>query len=417
MICLECNEEIGGRGFGHHLKKHKITKQEYAQKYATKEWITCFICKKPMYKVIRLQSFDKDGNNVSCCSKKCTYERRKRRTVKKIKKTQRTFSILRFEHICLFDQCGFSTLSSNNFSKHLINKHNISRKDYAFKFKTDEMVECISCKNIVFLSKNEQAKGVKTCKKRKCVNNAISLANKIIKNAPDKKEQRHVSAMKSVETRRLRGTDKIGVQNANRTKLERNSNIIGAQKAAKTLRTMGHYDSDKAVARAKKANQTKINNHYFESDRFFEAQERACEHVNSHYKTGKYRSIKTDELVTFQSSNEFIRFLQLDEDPTVSYWHKNSKRLRITYYLDDKKHSTLPDLLIIFIDGSCKIEEIKGRNTYKSQIKCAAVLDFCIEANICFEFIPYNNILTNSFWKTTHKKFLNEYDGFKEYTS
>jgi very-short-patch-repair endonuclease len=60
-------------GLGIHVKfTHRVSKQEYAKIFRTKEWVTCYICGKEFYKMINSQKrFDENGKCICACCKAC----------------------------------------------------------------------------------------------------------------------------------------------------------------------------------------------------------------------------------------------------------------------------------------------------------------------------------------------------------
>ncbi len=72
---VECNhrEFDTTLGLSVHIKfSHHISKQEYAKKFKTKEWVECYICGKEFYKMINSQKrFDENGKCICACCGSC----------------------------------------------------------------------------------------------------------------------------------------------------------------------------------------------------------------------------------------------------------------------------------------------------------------------------------------------------------
>lgn len=111
------------------------------------------------------------------------------------------------------------------------------------------------------------------------------------------------------------------------------------------------------------------------------------------YLSGKFYSKKNDDNYTYRSSYELKCFLTLEKDPNViSYL---SETLSIPYKDSyGTKRTYVPDLLVLFKDGSLCVWEIKPEEMLKDidvQLKAKACRTFLEESfkehNIDYKFI------------------------------
>lgn len=133
------------------------------------------------------------------------------------------------------------------------------------------------------------------------------------------------------------------------------------------------------------------------------------------YKKGWYKSTKTGAWEHFDSSYEYIRFLQLDADTNIFYWHKNlSQRLKYQKYevKTDSFHEAdcIPDIFTVYIDSHIEVEELKGAElSINCWLKLDAIKKFCDENNMTMRYLRYDDVMTNEKWISIQEKFLAEY--------
>lgn len=134
----------------------------------------------------------------------------------------------------------------------------------------------------------------------------------------------------------------------------------------------------------------------------------------SRYKKGWYKSTKTGAWEHFDSSYEYIRFLQLDDDENVFYWHKNrSETLKYQKYIFEtdsfKEADCIPDLFVVYVDSHIEIEELKGEETLNSCLRADAIAKFCKENDIVFQYKRYDEIMISEKWISLYEDFIKTY--------
>ena len=103
---------------------------------------------------------------------------------------------------------------------------------------------------------------------------------------------------------------------------------------------------------------------------------------SSNYKTGDYYSTKMNRTFHYDSSYELIRFKQLDADPKVKTWEKNTT-LMIPYIFKGRTHHYFPDLII----DDTTIEALNFIDDPLIKIKHAAAIDYCSKNNYLFSTV------------------------------
>ena len=135
----------------------------------------------------------------------------------------------------------------------------------------------------------------------------------------------------------------------------------------------------------------------------------------SKYKKGWYKSTKTGAWEHFDSSYEYIRFLQLDEDSNVFYWHKNRSQMieYQKYNIETDSFSSsncIPDLFVIYVDLHIEVEEIKGAElSINTWLKLDAISKFCLNNDMTFKYLMQEHIMYNEHWKSKHDDFVTSY--------
>lgn len=74
-------------------------------------------------------------------------------------------------------------------------------------------------------------------------------------------------------------------------------------------------------------------------------------------KKGAFQSRKMNMWIPCDSSYEYARMAQLDEDPAIVSWCRCSRR--IPYVLDGIRHTYIPDLEVVLSGGGIRVEEVK----------------------------------------------------------
>jgi len=107
---------------------------------------------------------------------------------------------------------------------------------------------------------------------------------------------------------------------------------------------------------------------------------------------GSYSSSKTGNSEWFASSYELQRFIQLDADPMVKSWTKKHEfRVRFLDTVTEKVRYHLPDLEVILIDGSKRVEEIKGWFKDEDRIKVFLAEEKCKQLGLVYLFLGQEN--------------------------
>jgi hypothetical protein len=257
--CLECLSEGKIRFFnsfkaifGKHSKKchSNISREEYAKKYHTEEWIKCDVCNKEIFRNKKRQHIR------NYCSCKCA----------------RVENNLNKEKInCQINRCFYETTSSKNFDEHLKQEHNLTREEYVLTFKLKELKLCCICKK-EFYSKNRNKK---TCSKY-C---AKKSQDKILKEQnyykSEKFKDRNTRSHKTQKINEPLYREKRKEQGKKTSKFlkeffKTKEGIESIQKGLETKKQNGTLKGS-----GKKAAQTRKNNGYYESEAFKEGRKKA----------------------------------------------------------------------------------------------------------------------------------------------
>lgn len=148
--------------------------------------------------------------------------------------------------------------------------------------------------------------------------------------------------------------------------------------------------NEKKVVKKKKSKFNKVNV-YFNSD----------SKGNTKYFTGKFYSHKNNRILTYRSSYELKFFLKLEEDDKVDSYV--SEGLNIPYKNSyGKRKIYVPDVLVLYTDGSMTVYEIKPSEMLKDA-------DVILKAKACEKYLE--NICKS---KKISYKFLTERKLFKD---
>jgi len=115
---------------------------------------------------------------------------------------------------------------------------------------------------------------------------------------------------------------------------------------------------------------------------------------NKGYKRGWFTSEKTGKAIYYMSSFELKRFKFLDTNQDVKKF-TSKHNIILTYFTKDgKKHKYIPDILIEFVNGNKRLEEIKGYifEPELFELKNEAALKYCKENNLEFKVIFKENL-------------------------
>lgn len=119
--------------------------------------------------------------------------------------------------------------------------------------------------------------------------------------------------------------------------------------------------------------------------------------INTGYKTGWFKSKKMNDCFYYMSSYE-LRRMELLEESKIVLEFTNKHGIVLEYEKENgKKCGYIPDILIKFVDGSKRLEEIKGRirDEVVFKLKNEVAIKFCNENNIEYKLIfkkDLNNI-------------------------
>jgi len=111
--------------------------------------------------------------------------------------------------------------------------------------------------------------------------------------------------------------------------------------------------------------------------------------VNTGYKTGWFKSKKMNDSFYYMSSYELRRMELLEESKSVLEF-TNKHGIFLEYEKNcGKKCGYIPDILITFVNGSKRLEEIKGRvrDEFVFELKNEVANKFCKENNIEYKLV------------------------------
>jgi hypothetical protein len=379
-----CYKSYQSHYFGHHLEKeHNTTREEYARLFKTEEYKKCPWCGKMF--------FSKTKSTVdSCCCIRCTR---------------------------LFNAQKIADIRTKSGSYILANKKGAKTKKEKYGkngFSPIQIEELEKARQRMKVDGTYKEIGKKSARKRKERGTGkigafkAAITKKI--SGMDKK-----IAKKIVETRLLknpnsfRDASKIRVE----TMLLIDPNVF--KEIGKKISKWCKNNPEKKKAAVRKAADKMLR------DGTYDTIHNSLNYINrrSYFKKGHYVSTKTSVDHVFDSSWEYIRFKQLDEDPNVVWWHKN-KSQKIPYFKyilrtnSFKEAKCIPDIFVIYVNGIFEIEEVKGEETLNSCLKCDAIKEFCKNNNMNFKYLYKNNLFSDEKWETIKKEFLKNYKGKNE---
>lgn len=369
---------------------------------------------------------------------------------------------------CLMPECNGRVFSTERaFSIHLRKMHsNISKEEYAKHFRTNEWTFCPVCGNEYYRPVCAQEGNKKpTCGNKKCLNEFMNQARRATclerynvehqwkvpkihdkchsEEAWNKRKETWLdhfgfdSPLKNPEWH-CDGREQ-GYKHTQETKskisekvIEKREQILETiakkpggrrtiiEKGRKTLKEKTGYDHNFANPKLVEKWHKEYEAGYYWPTQNPEIKEKILNNDNyinrkGKYKKGWFKSTKTGAWEFFESSYEYIRFLQLDEDSNVIFWHKNrTQTIKYQRYevKTDSFHEAdcIPDIFILDVDGKLYIEELKGTEiSVNSWLKADAIKDFCEKNNMIFKYKMYEDIMTNDYWVRIHKEFIKNY--------
>lgn len=115
--------------------------------------------------------------------------------------------------------------------------------------------------------------------------------------------------------------------------------------------------------------------------------------VNTGYKTGWFKSEKMNDSFYYMSSYELIRMELFEKSKDVLKF-TNKHGIVLEYEKNGKKCGYVPDILITFVDGSKRLEEIKGyiRDECVFALKNEVANKFCDENDIEYKLVFKKNL-------------------------
>jgi hypothetical protein len=381
---------------GHFKHAHpEITKEWYAENFRTSEWVSCPICGKEYYRTLKAQRI---GKNPTCGNRECYLkfvDQEKRETCLEKYGVDHQWKVPEIHDQCLteearenFKQSCLENFGYDNPLKNPEWHHNWTientynaleaykeKTGYSSPFANPEVREA-------FENKREEQTGYRNCLSNPEVRKQI---NETIDNKPG---GRMAIIEKGQATYKSKTGYKCAFANPEVHKM------IDDEREART----GYRNSmqNPEILQKVLKNENYINR-------------------KGRYKKGWYLSLKTQAWEFFESSYEYIRFLQLDDDKNVLYWHKNrSETLKYQKYIFEtdsfKEAECVPDLYVVYIDSHIEIEELKGAElSVNTWLKADRIKAFCDENNIIFRYLVYNQIMSNEKWISLHDSFINNY--------
>lgn len=108
-----------------------------------------------------------------------------------------------------------------------------------------------------------------------------------------------------------------------------------------------------------------------------------------------YRSLKTGEHHFAESSLEYLRMQQLDDDPAIETWGRCHERIPYIDPQTGKRRNYVPDLTVRLSVGDVRIEELKPESLLAhptNQAKFAACESFCRDKGWSFLILTERHV-------------------------
>jgi hypothetical protein len=381
FVCQICGVEKPTRlSLASHIgRQHKEhTCETYALEFKTDECLTCEFCNKEFYKKQTLQRRRKLTSTDHQCCHECFSG--KRSEITKVVMRERRKS----GELFIANRKAADTMKKNGHWS----EERIAKRAQKSSEVLKPMAKEIARKAAITRAKDpEKYRAIYKEMMRKRRESGYYETNK---------EKISMSREKGIKTRRENGTLSES-----------------AKKAARVKKENGYYESE-AFKNAKQKSHETITRKLMENPNYYkEYVAKTLVHPNYLHRNGKFRrgsyfSYKTGELNYFESSYEYVRMCQLDNNPMVKYWRKNTNTLMIPYNRNGISKVTIPDFLIIENNNSLCIEETKGHINNDDWNKINITKKFCDEMGIQFVVLKEKDILKNCHWINFHKNFMKE---------
>ena len=95
-----------------------------------------------------------------------------------------------------------------------------------------------------------------------------------------------------------------------------------------------------------------------------------------HHNNGKYTSLKSGKVESYDSKLELFRMIQMDNDINIVSWTKKHNIIISYIDIDEIECNYVPDFLVEYSNGSIYIEEVKGWDV-KSELKLKGLVKYC----------------------------------------
>jgi hypothetical protein len=119
------------------------------------------------------------------------------------------------------------------------------------------------------------------------------------------------------------------------------------------------------------------------------------------YCSGKHISDKSEKEITYRSSYELRHFLNLDKDPKVKTYY--SEVIDIPYVdSQGKNRKYIPDLIVVYIDGTIEVHEIKPKemlkdiNVQRKAKACRKFLGESLDQSVKYKFVTEEDLFASS---------------------
>lgn len=380
----------------HFRKTHpEITKEWYAEHFRTNEWATCPICGKEYYRTLKAQRI---GKNPTCGNRECYLkfiDAKKKATCLEKYGVDHQMKIPEVSAKChtkeseerrketYLERYGYDNPFKNPEWHHDWDEHSRKCARESYKEKTGYSSPLANPEvRTAFEDKREEKTGYRN-----------PLSNPIIREQINETiDKQSGGRMAIIEKGQVTYKNKTGYKCAFAN--PEVHKMIDDEREAKT----GYRNAmqNPAIKEKTFSNENYINR-------------------KSKYKKGWYKSTKTRVWEHFDSSYEYIRFLQLDEDSNVFYWHKNrSQTIEYQKYNVEtdsfSSSNCIPDLFVVYNDLHIEVEELKGAEiSINTWLKLDAISKFCANNDMTFKYLMHEHIMYNEYWKSKHDDFVTSY--------
>ncbi len=329
--CKRLNLEFESLGFQSHLRKHNISRKEYAIKFNTNDMTKCPICEKIFY-CKKSPKYNEKGVRINCCSKKCRaiYFDMKRRKDGYYESESYKRSIKNFEK----GRC-LPTKQRSAISKEGAEKRR-ARGDFENHEKLSKAAQqSAKTKKITGVDKIAGRKAADTRKRNGTDKIQIEKAKKWRKEHPDKVKE---TANKIAEKKRERGTD-----------------ISGAIKGAETKERLSNENPNYKKNISKKALETtfkRFGKYTFQFPRFsLESQElfieieaRLPKDMKCFYATNGLESQNEYQILCNDSKVRFLDFFISDLNKCIEFDERHHENIKVKA-LDKEREMKIAEVM------------------------------------------------------------------------